>query len=131
MLGIRHYKNIAFDLWQGEISDFFCDKLLVLTNKSNYPLENLKKSTSSLEVIVSKSTLENHSFELSQLDNILIKCKEDKTRHLSLFIETKDISQKSLICLNHFKEKIDSALWPSELKRISFLTYNAITFISN
>ena len=34
MLGIRHYKSVAFDLWQGELEDFFCD--LPFSQWNNY-----------------------------------------------------------------------------------------------
>lgn len=32
MLGIRHYKGIAIDLWQGDITKFYCDAIVNAAN---------------------------------------------------------------------------------------------------
>jgi hypothetical protein len=34
MLGLRHYRGLAIDLWQGHFSNFSCDSLVLLSAES-------------------------------------------------------------------------------------------------
>ena len=121
MLGVRHYKDIAFDLWLGELKDFFSDKLCIIQSNEKELSKELEEVTSLTKVFYAKSS---HTINSSLQEDTLVllkECKKDNIRHLSIYIKIENTKEYIQNILHTLKEQIDKDLYPKNIKRISFI----------
>ena len=112
MLGIRHYKNVALDLWQGEGKSFVADEHVLVTSKSLPLVSPYKKVIEIQKKVVFEGFWSKESQERKHFCFIIDK---DMLDH-----EVANFSEDFYLCL---QKKLESSNTSCGIRRITLSCY--------
>lgn len=112
MLGIRHYKNVALDLWQGEGKSFVADEHVLVTSHSS-PLVSPYKKVMEIQKNVTFEDFWNKKSNKRKHFCFVID-KETSDRKVAAFVED------FYLCL---QKKLESSDTSFGIRRITLSCY--------